>query len=310
MARELNFTKGHGTGNDFVLFADPTGDTPLTPAQIVALCDRHFGVGADGVIRAVRSGQLNRATVGKRGAVTHTVDPAGADALTDDADAEWFMDYWNADGSVAEMCGNGIRVFVAFLEAEGFVELASGQALPIGTRAGVRDVQRSTQGYSVDLGRWRLGEDDPLVSLHGLPVARPGLNIDLGNPHTVVVVGSDEELEQADLSQQPAVDPEPANGTNVEIVVPAEPLVSDGVGRIRMRVHERGVGETLSCGTGVAAAALATRHFVGSDAPHQWRVDVPGGTLQVRMFAAEDGEHVALSGPAELSFTGTVELAN
>jgi diaminopimelate epimerase len=132
----------------------------------------------------------------------------------------------------------------------------------------------------------------------------------VGNPHTVVVVGSDEELEQADLSQEPAVEPVPENGTNVEIVVPAEPLVTDGVGRIRMRVHERGSGETLSCGTGVAAAALATRHFVGSGAPHQWRVDVPGGTLQVRMFATEDGEHVALSGPAELTFSGTVDLAD
>jgi diaminopimelate epimerase len=310
MARTLQFTKAHGTGNDFVLFADPTGESPLTPAQVAALCDRHFGVGADGVIRAVRSVNLNRATVGKRGAVTHTVDKAGTDALAHDADAEWFMDYWNADGSVAEMCGNGIRVFAAFLEAEGFVELTTGQALSIGTRAGVRDVQRSTQGYSVDLGRWRLGEDEPVVLLHGLPVARPGLSIDVGNPHTVVVVGSDEELEQADLSQQPKVEPVPANGTNVEIVVPAEPLVTDGVGRIRMRVFERGSGETLSCGTGVAAAALATRHFVGTGAPHQWRVDVPGGTLQVRMFATEEGEHVALSGPAELSFSGTVELAD
>lgn len=310
MARALNFTKGHGTGNDFVLFADPAGDSPLTPAQIVALCDRHFGVGADGVIRAVRSENLNRAHVGKRGAVTHTADSAGAQALAHDADAEWFMDYWNADGSVAEMCGNGIRVFVAFLEASGLVTLTSGQALSLGTRAGVRDVQRSTQGYSVDLGRWRLGEDDPLVSIHGLPVARPGLTIDVGNLHTVVVVGSDEELEQADLSQEPAVEPVPENGTNVEIVVPAEPLVTDGVGRIRMRVHERGSGETLSCGTGVAAAALATRHFVGSGAPHQWRVDVPGGSLQVRMFATEDGEHVALSGPAELTFSGTVDLAD
>ena len=308
MARALNFTKGHGTGNDFVLFADPAGDSPLTPAQIVALCDRHFGVGADGVIRAVRSENLNRAHVGKRGAVTHTADSAGAQALAHDADAEWFMDYWNADGSVAEMCGNGIRVFVAFLEASGLVTLTSGQALSLGTRAGVRDVQRSTQGYSVDLGRWRLGEDDPLVSIHGLPVARPGLTIDVGNPHTVVVVGSDEELEQADLSQEPAVEPVPENGTNVEIVVPAEPLVTDGVGRIRMRVHERGSGETQSCGTGVVAAALATRYWAGHGAPHNWRVDVPGGTLAVRMFAAEDGEHVSLSGPADLVYTGTIEL--
>ena len=310
MTRTLQFTKGNGTGNDFVLFADPKGESPLTPAQIAALCDRHFGVGADGVIRAVRSEHLNRAVVGKRGAVSHNADPAGPEALALDKDAEWFMDYWNADGSVSEMCGNGIRVFVAFLEAAGFVELATGQALSVGTRAGVRDVQRSTQGYSVDLGRWRLGQADPVVSVHGLHVARPGLNVDVGNPHTVVVVGSDDELEEADLSQEPVVDPAQANGTNVEIVVPAEPLVQDGVGRIRMRVHERGSGETLSCGTGVAAAALATRHFVGAGAPHQWRVDVPGGTLQVRMFATEEGEHVALSGPAELTYSGTIDLAD
>jgi diaminopimelate epimerase len=310
MTRALQFTKGNGTGNDFVLFADPNGASPLTPAQMATLCDRHFGVGADGVIRAVRSEHLNRAVEGKRGVVTVTADPAGAEALALDEDAEWFMDYWNADGSVAEMCGNGIRVFVAFLEAVGLVTLDTGQAVSVGTRAGVRDVQRSTQGYSVDLGRWRLGEADPVVSVHGLHVARPGLNIDVGNPHTVVVVGSDDELEQADLSREPVVEPLPEHGTNVEIVVPAEPLVHDGVGRIRMRVHERGSGETLSCGTGVAAAALATRHFVGAGAPHQWRVDVPGGTLQVRMFATEEGEHVALSGPAELTFTGTVDLAD
>ena len=308
MARALHFTKGHGTGNDFVLFADPDGEGPLTPAQVAALCDRHFGVGADGVIRAVRSEKLNRATVGKRGVVSHDSDPAGAAALAHDSDAEWFMDYWNADGSVAEMCGNGIRVFVAFLEASGLAELEPGQAMSVGTRAGVRDVQRATQGYSVDLGRWRLGDDEPLVAVHGLPVPRPGLTSDLGNPHTVVVVGSSDELENADLSVEPTVDPVPTNGTNVEIVVPADPLVTDGVGRIRMRVHERGSGETLSCGTGVAAAALATRHFVGASAPHHWRVDVPGGSLQVRMFATEEGEHVALSGAAELTFTGTVEL--
>lgn len=308
MARALHFTKGHGTGNDFVVFADPDGEGPLTPEQVATLCDRHFGIGADGVIRAVRSKKLNRAKVGKRGAVTHEPDPAGAAALAHDSDAEWFMDYWNADGSVAEMCGNGIRVFVAFLEASGLAELEPGQAIAVGTRAGVRDVQRATQGYSVDLGRWRLGDDEPLVTVHGLPVPRPGLAIDLGNPHTVVVVGSVDEMDNADLSVEPSVDPVPDNGTNVEIVVPADPLVTDGVGRISMRVHERGSGETLSCGTGVAAAALATRHFVGASAPHHWRVDVPGGSLQVRMFATEDGEHVALSGPAELTFTGIVEL--
>ncbi len=94
----------------------------------------------------------------------------------------------------------------------------------------------------------------------------------------MVALASDEELEAADLSYAPILDPEPAEGANVEFVVPLEPLVKDGVGRIRMRVHERGSGETLSCGTGAVAAALATRHWAGPGAPNQWRVEVPAAS--------------------------------
>ena len=106
----------------------------------------------------------------------------------------------------------------------------------------------------------------------------------------------------------PIVTPTPPDGANVEFVVPAEPLVVDGVGRIRMRVHERGSGETLSCGTGAAAAALAIRHWAGAGAPDRWRVEVPGGVVEVRVIPTDDGEHVALSGPAELVYSGTIEL--
>ena len=293
MPTTLHFTKGHGTGNDFVLFADPDGQIGLTPAQIADICDRHFGVGADGIIRAVRSRHL----------------PEGAEALAEDEGAEWFMDYHNADGSVAEMCGNGIRVYVRFLVESGLAELADGDTLPIGTRGGVRDVQRNLTGFQVDLGRWSLSGGEPLVRARELPVARPGLGVDVGNPHVVVALADEDELDAADLTYIPHLDPAPAAGANVEFVVPREPLVKDGIGRIRMRVHERGSGETLSCGTGAAAAALATRYWAGDGAPNSWRVDVPGGTVGVRMFPTEDGEHVALSGPAELVFEGDLELS-
>jgi diaminopimelate epimerase len=276
-----------------VLFADPDGRVDLSPTQIADICDRHFGVGADGVIRAVRSRHL----------------PEGAEALAEDEGAEWFMDYYNADGSVAEMCGNGIRVYVRFLLESGLAELADGDTLPIGTRGGVRDVQRNLTGFQVDLGRWSLSGGEPLVRARELPVARPGLGLDVGNPHVVVALADEEELDAADLTYIPHLDPAPADGANVEFVVPREPLVKDGIGRIRMRVHERGSGETLSCGTGAAAAALATRYWAGSGAPNSWRVDVPGGTVGVRMFPTEDGEHVALSGPAELVFEGVLELS-
>ena len=288
----LEFTKGHGTGNDFVLFADPDGEIDLSAAQIAAICDRHFGVGADGVLRAVRSRSI----------------PEGAAVLAEDPAAEWFMDYHNADGSVAEMCGNGIRVFSRFLVDNGLAELEPGGTLPIGTRNGVRDVQRNSSGYQADLGRWELAGGEPLVRARELPVARPGLGISVGNPHVVVALASDEELDGTDLSYIPVIEPEPADGANVEFVVAADPLVKDGVGHIRMRVHQRGSGATLSCGTGAVAAALAIRHWAGAGAPNHWRVDVPGGTVGVRMFPAEDGEHVSLSGPAELVYVGALEV--
>ena len=287
------FTKGHGTGNDFVIIPDPDGELDLTAEQVAALCDRHFGIGADGVLRVVRS----------------TAIDAGAAALAEEPDAEWFMDYRNADGSIAEMCGNGVRVFVHYLVRSGLATIEPGSTLPIGTRAGVRDVTASANGYQVDLGRWKLADGEPLAKARGLDVARPGLGIDVGNPHVVVALASEEELAGLDLSFIPELDPAPVSGANVEFVVPGEPLVRDGGGHVSMRVFERGVGETLSCGTGVAATALAVRHWAGERAPHNWQVEVPGGTLGVRMFPAEDGEHVALSGPAQLVYSGTIELA-
>jgi diaminopimelate epimerase len=288
----LNFTKGHGTGNDFVLFLDPRGETTLSPEQIAKICDRHFGIGADGVIRVIRSEAL----------------PEGRALLADTPEAEWFMDYYNADGSIAEMCGNGTRVFARYLTEKGLVQLGEGETLTIGTRAGVRDLQRNLAGFAVDMGRWKLDGGEPLVQARGEEIARPGLGINVGNPHIVVALAHDSELKALDLTSAPALEPAPAAGANVEFIVPAEPMVKDGVGAISMRVHERGSGETLSCGTGIVAAALATRHWAGQGAPNQWQVTVPGGTLGVRMFATEEGEHVGLSGAAVLVFDGQVEI--
>ncbi len=292
MPTTLPIVKGHGTGNDFVLFADPEGRIELDDEQYAALADRHFGVGADGVIRVVRSANI----------------PEGAAILDEDPAAEWFMDYRNADGSRAEMCGNGIRVFAKYLERSGLAEIPAGGTIAVGTRSGVRDIQRSATGYQVDLGRWKL-EDEGLVRTRGGEVARPSIGINVGNPHRVVALASRNELHELDLTEAPHLDPVPPEGANVEFVVPADPMIKDGVGRITMRVHERGVGETLSCGTGVAAAALAIRYWAGPDAPNHWQVKVPGGMLGVRMFATQDGEHVSLSGPAELVFSGTITVA-
>ena len=294
---ELHFTKGQGTGNDFVLFADPDATVDLTPDRIRAIADRRFGVGGDGVIRAVRSEAL----------------PEGQALVAEDPAATWFMDYHNADGTVAEMCGNGIRVFARYLTESGLVELAPGETLTVGSRKGLVDIQRTTNGFAADLGRWGLGiegggSDDVLVRAKNLDGARPGIGIDVGNPHVVVAVETEDELADLDLTFLPVLDPAPEHGANVEFVLPGDPLIKDGVGEITMRVHERGSGETLSCGTGAVAAALATRYWVGAGAPDTWRVRVPGGLLTVRMTATEDGEHVSLSGPAELVFSGDLTV--
>ncbi len=300
--------KGHGTRNDFVLIDDREGSLDLTPALVRALCDRRAGVGGDGVIRLVASELLD----------------AGEPVLAEEPAARWFMDYRNADGSVAQMCGNGVRVLAALVRSLGLWEPEEGE-LVLGTRAGVRRVREvpvpvgvdDERWYAVDMGAWSLpggvaavqAGGDATVTVAGLPVPRPGLSVDMGNPHTVVVVADAGELRAADLSRQPTVRPDPPDGTNTELVLPlGERLDDEGrpVGAVRMRVFERGVGETASCGTGACAAALAVRSWAGDGAPDQWLVHVPGGTL--RVTARPDG-HVELAGPAVLVADATVDLA-
>lgn len=298
MTGARTFLKAHGTGNDFLLYSDVEGTAPLTTDELVTLADRHLGIGADGVIRAVRTA-----------AVAEVAGQADA--------AEWFMDYRNADGSVAEMCGNGLRVYVAYLEHEGLLTLDDGAVTTIATRAGTLVVHKEGEEYAVEMGTWSVpgGEEaisdgfDVTVAVAGLDEPRPGLRIDLPNPHTVIALADADELAAVDLTVVPRLEPEPADGSNVELVVPlgereVELVDDDGtvvgtesIGVVQMRVHERGVGETLSCGTGACAAALAMRIWFGDDAPTEWVVLVPGGQLRVRML--DDGV-VELAGPVDL----------
>ena len=284
----IAFTKGQGTGNDFILVLDEAGQLALTPSQVAKMCDRNFGIGADGLIRVTPTAK----------------SPEVSHLLEEEPLATWFMDYRNADGSDAEMCGNGIRVFARYLLDNGLTALTPGSTLPIATRAGVKDLTATATGFAVDLGLFKVGNEDTLVRTRGLSVARPGLEVNVGNPHVVVALADEAELKNLELSKSPVLEPEPAAGANVEFVVLDEPLIKEGVAGLTMRVFERGVGETLSCGTGIAAAAIAIRHYAGGE-QNYWKVTVPGGQVAVRMFPTELGEHVSISGPAELSFSGT-----
>ncbi|MDR9362631.1 MAG: diaminopimelate epimerase [Microbacteriaceae bacterium] len=287
---EIEFTKGHGTGNDFVLIENFDNDLELSEEQIKFLCDRHFGVGANGVIFVVRTEKSEVSELQQE-------EPA----------CEWFMDYRNADGSKAEMCGNGIRVFARYLIEKNLASIQPGATLPIATRDGIKDVTEAATGFAVDLGLFRISDHQLEIQAKGLDIARPALEVDMGNPHAVVAVSSLEQLRDLELNSKPSENQARPEGLNYEFVVPAEPLIDSGVGRIEMRVYERGVGETLSCGTGVAAAALAVRSWSGLAQDH-WQVRVPGGLLGVRVFPSENGERVGLSGPAELVFSGRINL--
>jgi len=285
----MRFTKGHGTKNDFVLLFDERGEQPVDAELARYLCDRRGGIGGDGVIRAVRAGALE----------------AGRAFAPD----TWFMDYWNSDGSTSEMCGNGARVFAALLEREAGLDLRGG--LTFGTRGGPRTATALGGGrYAVGMGEWRLGAApdgfDSEVAARGLEPVRPALSVDVGNPHHVVALADAAELMALDLSLAPVVNPQPPHGSNVEFVVTLGGEVRDGVerGRIRMRVHERGSGETMSCGTGACAAALAVRFWAGEGAPDVWDVEVPGGLVTVRVT----GTRVILEGPAVLVADGDVAL--
>ena len=296
----LPVAKGHGTENDFVLVPDPDAVHHLTPGLVAALCDRRAGLGGDGLIRIVRCADL----------------AAGVEQASE---AEWFMDYRNADGSVAEMCGNGLRVFVRYLVHLGLAELDDGESIKVGTRAGVKHVRRVGDLLAADLGPWRItggqaaadAGADTAVALAGEPVDLPGLRVDVGNPHVVVAVPDAGRLAAADLRTAPVLEPGPDGGANVELVLPLHSHGDAGPGgaELRMRVHERGVGETRSCGTGAVASVLAARVWAGDGAPDHWQVDVPGGRLRVTTPAGQlvQGLSVELAGPAVLVAEGHLQ---
>jgi diaminopimelate epimerase len=271
MMDRVLFTKGHGTGNDFVILPDPDGTLELTPALVAALCDRHRGIGADGVLHVVRSAKH-------------------PDAAGYAADAEWFMDYWNADGSIAEMCGNGVRVFTRYLVAHDL----GAKDLPIATRAGVvRAVVGPDEIISVRMIS---------PSVYGASTATvgaltvPGVAVDCGNPHLVCALP---DVSGLDLHLAPGFDAGLfPDGVNIEFVAPTgEDL------HVRMRVFERGSGETLSCGSGVLAVGAVALRDAGLSAGVV-TVDVPGGRLTV----TRDGDDWWLAGPAVLVATGEVDV--
>ncbi|MFE9427215.1 diaminopimelate epimerase [Kitasatospora sp. NPDC006697] len=281
MSAPIPFLKGHGTENDFVIVPDPDGLLDLGPAAVARLCDRRAGIGGDGLLRVVRSAK----------------DPAAV-GLADRA--EWFMDYRNADGSIAEMCGNGVRVFARYLVRAGLAEPGS---FAVATRAGLREVSLGATGeVTVDMGRAVLPGPEGIEVTVG-ERSWPARNVNMGNPHAVAFV---EDLAHAGkLYEAPAVTPAAAypDGVNVEFVV------DRGERHVAMRVHERGSGETRSCGTGTCAVAVAAARRDGLDPavtgePVGYTVDVPGGRL--RITEHPDGR-IEMTGPAVLVASGTID---
>ncbi len=272
--RRYAYQKGHGTLNDFVIVDDQHGMQDLTPEIVAAMCDRRAGIGGDGVLRVVKA--------------AHVKEWDGDPDL-------WFMDYRNADGSLAEMCGNGLRVFALHLLEQDWV--APGD-FTVATRAGLRHVRVVPGGLvSVSMGKVVVGVaaagGHPNVEIVHGDQRWPGTAVDVGNPHAVVFL-DDDARSSLDLNIAPRWEPADAfpQGVNVEFVTGRAP------GQLDMRVFERGSGETMSCGTGVVAAAAAHRAATGFDGIVD--VHVPGGDLRVEFI----GDEVWLTGPAVIVASG------
>jgi diaminopimelate epimerase len=280
MSTRIAFLKGHGTENDFVIVPDPENVIDLPPAAVAALCDRRAGIGGDGLLHAVRS----------------SAHPEARDMA---AEAEWFMDYRNGDGSIAEMCGNGTRVFARYLQRAGYVTEGD---FSIATRGGVKPMHIAKDGdVTTGMGKALLPEGDVTVSVGER--SWPARNVNMGNPHAVAFV--DDLAHAGDLYSPPPFGPAGAypEGVNVEFVV------DRGPGHVAMRVHERGAGETRSCGTGACAVAVAAARRDGADPAvtgtrATYTVDVPGGTLVITEWP--DGR-IEMTGPAVIVAEGEID---
>ncbi len=271
----MRLTKHHGLGNDFLVVLDTDASHPIDASLARALCNRHTGIGADGLLRAT---------------------PLAAGAA-----ARARMELRNADGSRAEMSGNGIRCLAQAVLLGGWPDI--GSAIPIETDAGLRtvtvheQVDAVTHSLSVAMGPARIeGEASEWA---GDAVGRV-LVVDMGNPHLVLDlsgsgVGAADEIDLVALGE--SVNAKVPDGANVHL------LTTTDAG-IAIRTYERGVGPTLACGTGACASAAAARVWglVGDLVP----VDMPGGRAEVTLGATEDDE-VVLRGPAR--FVAEIELA-
>jgi diaminopimelate epimerase len=277
----MKFAKYQGIGNDFVMLADPNDEVRLRPDVVRRICDRRFGIGGDGVIR---------------------VAPAKDGA-------ELFMDYVNSDGSIGEMCGNGIRCIAIFAREEG---MTVSRKIDIATRAGVKTVEiLDDQTVRADMGAPIFRPDKIPVNWEGPDALHAKLDIDrdqlevsclsMGNPHAVIFV--EHEL-RAPVVSGPLIEKHAMfpKGTNVEFVRVESP------DHVRMRVWERGSGETLACGTGACAAAVAAKLIHG--ASDKITVSLPGGDLLVEWSGTvDDEEPVYMTGPVMKSFEGTFDMA-
>lgn len=290
--------KAHATGNDFVVYLDEDGTHEPTADEVRFLCDRHFGIGGDGLIRLAHPQ-----------AVSDVNERQIADCAAGDAD--WFMDYRNADGSLAEMCGNGTRAITLFAQRQGIADQPGGKPFHLGTRAGVKiltslgDVPGLGKDvFQVEMGAWKRGDVDGYeVTIPGTSGSARGTFVAMGNPHVVAVLedafASLPNVEDLDLVTKPVVAPEIPSDQNVEFVRIDEQSEGDDAGEATMRVNERGCGETLSCGTGLCATAITLRAKTGID---HWTITVRGGTLRVDVT----DEDVKLTGSATI--VGKIEL--